>query len=205
MFLRVALAAFSLPAVMATMPSVDDAHFLAEAEATLQADCGENCVKAFKNMMDWSRKAVAPGANGKVMMSDALNEMLTAAKQEGSDLAEKLSLQAVTVPTASFLTADPQAVVLEKLAEKCNFARVGALATYQAVNLAVHVVSVVGTMLCGCAAIGNGAGCAAGPYPWCVFYSNVFNQAVQQSVSAWEAVKGTTKTCAIHGDPRIAN
>merc|ERR550537_254985 len=147
--------------------------------------------------MSWAKKTVNPTTGNKVLMSDALNELMEDAKKEGSALVQKLS-------PVSFISSQ-QADALEKMSEKCNFARIGATATYQALNLSVHVVSVVGSLLCGCFASGSAAACASGAAPWCVFFDNVFQQAAAQSTSAWEAVKGTTKTCAIHGDPRIAS
>jgi hypothetical protein len=199
MFGRILLAAVAAPLVVA-MPTIEDPKFIAEAESALQADCGRNCVTAFRHMMAWAKQSVNPGPEGKVMMSDALNELMADAKKEGSELVQKLNAY-----TQSSFLQQGAVTAMEVAAEKCNFARIGATATYQALNLAVHVVSVVGSLLCGCFAAGPAAICALGGAPWCVFFDNVFRQAAEQSNSAWEAVKGTTKTCAMHGDPRIAS
>jgi hypothetical protein len=202
-------------------PTIFDDGFLNQAEGALRDDCGDKCVSAFRKMMKWASDNVQPGPHSdSVAMKDALSELMKDAENTGKDLVAKLTAPIVAdVPLTSFIRSkakmsfpvdvpcvdDVSCAVLEKVAERCNFGRVGAQATYQAVNLAVHVVTVVTSLMCGCLYVGNMAACVLGKAPWCTFMDAVFTGAYKNSVQAWEAVKGATKTCSIHGDPRIAS
>merc|ERR1712190_483441 len=95
---------------------------------------------------------------------------------------------------------------LELAANKCNYGREGLQAAYEGVNVAAHVMGVVVSLLCGCVYVLGQAVCVLQSVPpVCVFPYNAYSKVFTASVQLWEAVKGATKTCMIHGDVSISS
>lgn len=95
--------------------------------------------------------------------------------------------------------------MLEKGGQLCNYARVGTVTAYQAVNLALHVLMILGTLLCGALYVA-------------FFYlailkiititcvlpvEDVFMSVTSINNGLWESAKGHTKKCIMHGYPLI--
>merc|ERR1712194_215269 len=89
---------------------------------------------------------------------------------------------------------------------KCSYIRENLMHVYQAVNMVVHVFTVVISVLCGCLYMGKQAVCvlAAVP-PVCSLPYNLYNALFAQSVQLWEAIKTASSTCQIHGNVMIAS
>ena len=83
---------------------------------------------------------------------------------------------------------------------------VAAEATYQGMNVAAHTFAVLVSLLCGCVNIHTSAMCVLQSVPpICVFPYNVYSKVYSGSIQLWEAVKGSTKTCILHGDAAISS
>ena len=96
--------------------------------------------------------------------------------------------------------------MLEKAGNVCNYGRVGIVAAYQAINMGVHIVSMLTSLLCGCLNVITFSFCILKVItPLCVLINNVYGQLFSASVQLWESVKGNTKTCIRHGFPLIAS
>merc|ERR1719473_1667287 len=95
----------------------------------------------------------------------------------------------------------------ERASNACNYGRMLASSTYQSLNIAAHVISTVTSLLCGCVYTGSHGICllakAAASYPICESTNNIREKTFAQSASAWEAVKASTKRCALHGAPEL--
>ena len=67
--------------------------------------------------------------------------------------------------------------IRELAANKCNYGREAMQATYSAVNLATHVMSVLVSTLCGCLHVGSHSVCVLGTIPYtCVYPYNVYSK-----------------------------
>ena len=96
--------------------------------------------------------------------------------------------------------------MLEKMGNVCNYGRVGIVAAYQAINIGVHIVSMLTAILCACLNVLTFSFCVLKTFtPGCVLVNNFYGSLFTNSMSLWEAVKGTTKTCIMHGFPLIAS
>lgn len=92
------------------------------------------------------------------------------------------------------------------IANKCNYGREALQAAYQGINIAAHVMGVLITQLCGCLYVHEKVVCLLGSVPEvCVFPYNVYSKTFAGSIQMWEAIKGATKSCMLHGDASIAS
>ena len=95
--------------------------------------------------------------------------------------------------------------IKELAANKCSYGREAMQATYNAVNLATHVMGVLVSTLCGCVHVASQSQCVLGTIPYtCVYPYNVYSKMFSASGQLWESTKAATKSCIIHGDPVIA-
>ncbi|CAJ1371375.1 unnamed protein product [Effrenium voratum] len=86
------------------------------------------------------------------------------------------------------------------LANVCNYGRVALQTVYQVVNVVVHIMAVLITLLCGCLHILTVSFCVLqGIPPICIFPYNVYSKINTASTQIWEAVKATTQFCMLHG------
>ena len=96
--------------------------------------------------------------------------------------------------------------MLEKLGNSCNYGRVGIVAAYQAINIGVHIVSMLITILCGCLNVLTVSKCVlAVVTPICVLPGKFHGALFARSVGLWESVKGNTKACIMHGFPLVSS
>lgn len=187
--------------------------FVAEAKSSLQNSCGEACVEVFDKIvaatdMNTSSQERASTVL-KLLGDEALQQAEYAARLQDSFHA---SVEKQTTKLGGLLSSDTACATnsLCKLkalaANKCNFGRQSLQTAYQALNIAAHVMSIVITLLCGCLYVHSTAVCALQSVPpICVFPYNVYGKVYSGSEQLWEAVKGATKTCMMHGDATIAS
>lgn len=92
------------------------------------------------------------------------------------------------------------------LANKCSYMRKGMQLAYQGLNVVVHVMGVLTTVLCGCLFVFGEAKCILSAVPpICIRPYSVYSKAFSGSVQMWESVKSSTKTCILHGSPMISS
>jgi len=196
------------------VPSTDELEGMLKS---LKETCGKSCVKVLAAAMD------APGvrnetdeaqkwATALVVLADAALDQVHDAdrlhlslKQDASSTASlKSGVRARLSDTACTTTASCKLKSL--LANKCNFGRVALQSTYKGLNVAVHTLGAVTSLLCGCINAGPTSTCALQVVPsMCVFPYNVYSKSWAATIQAWEAVKRSTKTCSMHGDSRISS
>lgn len=103
-------------------------------------------------------------------------------------------------------TSPGTCAMLERLSNVCNYGRVGIVAAYQAINIGVHIVSMLTTLLCACLNVLSFSFCILKVVtPICVLVNNFYGGLFSNSVGLWESVKGNTKTCIMHGFPLISS
>jgi hypothetical protein len=91
-------------------------------------------------------------------------------------------------------------------ANRCNYARGSLQLAYEGLNTVAHTMGVVVSLLCGCIYVHNVATCLLSNVPpVCVFPYSVYSKMLAGSGQAWEAVKASTATCMIHGDPSVSS
>lgn len=96
--------------------------------------------------------------------------------------------------------------MLEKTGQLCNYMRLGLVTAYQAINMAAHVLVILGSLLCG------GLYIAFFPIAilktvttFCDLPITIFMAGFTASANIWESTKGATKTCRMHGFPLIGS
>merc|ERR1712151_452156 len=113
------------------------------------------------------------------------------------------------LPGSDTACATPAACRLKTaLANKCNYGREALQATYEGLNIAAHVMGVLISLLCGCTGVfvrGQAVCVLQNVPPVCVFPYNVYVKTFSGSTQLWEAVKGATKSCLVHGDAAVAS
>ena len=202
----------TLVSVVAAAPAVlagVSAENLASIDEALKADCGEQCVNKWHEMLQTHSKNGATLVDTMKAAAVDVQHQMEAFKNAMAGGDEKLS---------SFLSAQEQngmapidvpcsgaasCKVVELIANSCNFPRLAAMAVYQALNLAVHIFGIVTKVLCACVDVFTFSKCfLAGGFPPCIALDPVFRQMFAASTSVWEAVKKTTSVCKTVGDIR---
>lgn len=193
-----------------------------ELETKLMKDCGKPCVDFFHQIVEASTKFDSRTGKVNNKWEDTLVSLMQKEYTKVSDL-YKDSLETSRLasfvqkrnkmksrfnPVDSPCADEASCKAVEAVANKCNYARVGAIATYQSLNLAVHVFSVVINVLCGCVHAGNLPTSVCflnGVAPVCNFPYPVFQGLFKASTQVWNTgVKETTKACNMIGDFRVA-
>merc|ERR1712110_20265 len=197
-----------------------------EAEAILWKDCGAACVKVLKECVDapelrqnrtqaepekfWeSALAVFTDKTmGQVDYAKRLQASMTSSSQ--STLKHSLKthrakglLKLMNSDTACAMSTTCK--LRGMVANKCNYGRAGMNLVYQGINLAIHVLGIVITLLCGCLYIHTMATCVLQSVPpICVFPYNVYGKIWTASIQIWEGTKAITKMCMMHGSMTVS-
>merc|ERR1712062_634238 len=109
----------------------------------------------------------------------------------------------LTVPLVGRLTdtacqGEASCALASLVANKCNYGRQALQSTYNGLNVAAHVLSVLISVLCGCVAVGGKATCMLATVPeTCIFPYAVYSKVFSGSVPLWEAIKASTKSCQV--------
>lgn len=190
-----------------------DSSAIQQIEAKLAQDCGKSCTDFFhqylskmegKSSKDWSPALVDMMTNEYNRVQSMYKQNLETTKLAQSFVKSKAKFNLVDVPCGDATSCK----LVEVIANKCDYARVGTLATYNAVNLAAHVFAVVMNVLCGCIHVGPISHCIVpntSLAPICEFPSQTYEAMMKASRQTWESgVKGTTKACNMIGDFRVA-
>lgn len=199
-----------------------------EITSALNKDCGDACVKVFQGMLDTQ---MAKHVNGKTpqwesvlqsLMKDEATRtqsVLSQIRDEQNQVQSFVALRDKLYKQQSKATAgawnpldtpcfnDVSCKLVEVIGNKCNFGRVATLASYNAVNLATHVMSVVTSVLCGCFHVGPISRCvldASQLPPVCGFFATGWGAMKSTSQSVWSAVKTATVNCRNIGHPLVA-
>jgi hypothetical protein len=202
----------------AATPDVFDAKTNAELSQQLRKDCGQQCVDMFDSFVQTAQSM--PSKDGsKPKWTDALKTLMEGEYEKTlafyhDDLAgsvsstsfvqdhNKLTWTPFDTPCAGTGTCK----AAEIMSSKCNYGRLATLATYQAVNLAVHVFGVLTNALCGCVHAGPASFCVLGSFqPTCGAISPLYGKLYGMSTQVWESAKGATKRCKMFGDFRISS
>merc|ERR1712086_482147 len=103
---------------------------------------------------------------------------------------EKSGLASLAHATDTACQSDADCRHAQVFGNKCSYIRENLMRVYQAVNMVVHVFTVVISVLCGCLYVNKQAVCvvAAVP-PVCSLPYNLYNALFAQSVQLWEAIK----------------
>lgn len=202
----------------------------------LNADCGEACVHVFTSVVDaldlnvsnttstsgevWfstlkalEEQAMSDAAYGMAMLGDHANSkseseanFVPTSLLADSRAASKQVQGSTRGGTDVACASDVSCKVAQLLGNKCSYVRQTLLLVYQAVNIVVHTVTVVISVLCGCLYVHNQAVCVlSGIPPMCSLPYNLYNALFAQSVQLWEAVKASTSMCQLQGDVMIAS
>ena len=130
-------------------------------ENKLQAECGSECVSVWTKMFDshgrmsssWG-EALTKMMQGQAKATSAqLMQVSDTGKQISSFMSMKHKLFGKAtawnpVDTPCFDATSCK--LMELLANRCDFARVSGMATYNAMNVGVHVLGIVMNVLCAC-------------------------------------------------------
>jgi hypothetical protein len=211
------------------MPAMDQ-QAVQRIEAQLSQDCGEPCLKFFDQL-----KTKLVGKDQKAWQSDLVEMMQGEYKKvqnvykdqlETSRLAASFvkkmgksgkSLLSKAYPLIDTPCSGDMCGLVEVVANKCNYGRVAAMATYNAVNLAVHVFGVVINVLCACIHLGPASDCilapkamgGQGPFPLaaiCTYPYTAYSGLWKANTQIWESgILGSTKMCTMIGDWRVAS
>ena len=207
------------PAVVSTQdPAVKHA-----IEQQLESDCGVACVDMFHEMLGWVEgshdKDAAPSwshALEKLMQreynstmaiyaetqsnADGLTSFVEASIKSGSALSVKTWFP---FDTPCYDAASCKAV--ELFSHTCSYGSVATLATYQVVNLAIHVFGVIMQVLCGVIHVHKYSIALASSMATCQMPANLLSKLVGASNQIWESVKGMTKVCKVQGNFLISS
>jgi len=196
-----------------------DAEAVERIETQLAADCGEACLKFFdqlklkmmgKDPKAWQPDLVSMMQGEYKKVQGVYKDQLATSKLAATFLKHRAHSKAkfnlVDVPCAGEMCA-----LVEVVANKCNYGRVAALATYNAVNLALHVFSVVINALCGCFHVGPASMCVIDKIPLigaiaCKYPYSAFLGLQRMNGQIWQSgIMGSTKMCQMIGDMRVAS
>lgn len=216
---------FSTSRVLCESPAAENSwnQAVQRTESILLKECGSQCLAVLRNLLTAQELHNTTSAN---VGEHALHLIADHVLQQASYL-ERLSESASKSTQASgFKSRSKQPVVLKMktimadtpcnsqtlcsidglIANKCSYMRKGMQLAYQGLNLAVHVMGVLITVLCGCLFVFTQAKCVlfAVP-PICIRPYSVYSKAFSGSVQMWESVKSMTKTCIMHGSPMISS
>ena len=172
---------------------------------TLEASCGEPCLNEWNRIRSRVSLSESDLATGR--WASKVASLLQSNLQSMKTLfAEITAYSSGNVSDGTPCSSPASCKIAELLADKCSYARVGVLATYNAFNVGTHVLGSVTSILCGCVHVANSSKCPLEKVPpVCVFPYNVYKKAFAASTQLWEAAKGLTKTCQVQGDARISS
>lgn len=200
---------------------------LQQTEEVLRKDCGERCVEVLHKLVGAPELRNATDDSGE----SALNLLADRLTQQANDAEHfRQSFAKSTTATSSAKSHDKgkllQPMMLNMkmiladtpcnaqtlcsidalVANKCSFRRKAQQLSYQGLNVVVHVMAVLITMLCSCMYVIGAARCILSLIPpVCQRPYSVYSKAFSQSMGMWETVKASTKTCIIHGSPLISS
>lgn len=185
---------------------------LQSMETELLVTCGQACVNSFHNMVhelnSQDLNSSEAWLQGVTKMMEGVNtqaHLMLSSTQTRTSLVSK-SHAKTGVFGGTPCDSEASCTLVQAFANKCNYARISLQQSYEAVNVAAHVLGVMTSVLCGCVYGGTEAKCLLeGVPPTCVFPYMVYSRLFSASNELWEAVKGTTKACGVHGDARISS
>jgi len=204
-----------LTGVMSLNENLFDTEQQAVIRSELEKDCGNDCVTAFNSMIrDIStpeRASQSVGNNLKWLMEKEMNKAKAAllGSQNTASFTkrkvEKLSAISNWNPLDTPCFDSVSCGAAQMIGDACSYGRVLTLATYQATNIALHIFAVIEKVGCICIDVVTRTMCVnAGWFPpSCDFPGKVFNKLMSMSNQIWEAVKGQTKSCKVHGHPML--
>lgn len=200
-----------------------DEETLRDAEAILRKDCGESCVEVLRAI------AFPEGARGNAtwasILQDITNEGMRQAGMSGrlevaSAMAARVShVGRVSDHASSGSAALPAlfmngvacgsktaCLIKSMLANKCNYGRVGLQMAYKGVNIVVHIMGVLTSLLCGCLYVHRAAVCVLQVVPpVCTFPYSVYSKLFKVSQQLWESGKSVTNVCMVHGSALVSS
>ena len=180
------------------------------AESMLARSCGHQCLAllhAQSTLLGPNHGSDVPETNA---LLGALAEVADRKLEHAVGLvvaggAGKSSAASRSVSTSGIACSTPAACAAKTLgANKCNYARVALQQAYNELNVATHALGVLVSSLCGCVRSGHMSTCALRNVPAaCAFPYTVYAKAFAGSTQVWQAVKASTATCILHGDPGL--
>lgn len=200
-----------------SLPGDSSEEQLAHLRNLLAKQCGEQCVQIWNAVL--ASPAVRNASGTEAMWGSALLELANGVKEQADESME-LMAQVAHGNLKSEVSASVAGIVgpnvachgsascklKSLLANKCSIKRSALQSTYQALNVAVQILGIVTSLLCGCVNVGPVATCVLGNVPAvCGFPYSAYSSAFSQSVSLWEAVKAATKKCMVHGTSSISS
>ena len=183
---------------------------LQSIDAQLSKECGAECVTMWHGMLTQTKdmslehglKHLMDGVSTEsqhfqnaLQNSETLNSFLS--EKAGAENAARMETPCYDAKSCA---------VAETVANKCNYSRIATLATYQAVNMAVHVFGVVFKTLCACVDVYTASACMLGTvFPPCIALDSQYRAMFQSTTSIWESVKSMTNQCKVVGEARVAS
>lgn len=119
---------------------------------------------------DWS-KALKAGAEQAISNSENL-------KSEAKSLSKLASFAKSKAFPDAPCTDAASCKAVEIASSRCSYGRVGTLATYQALNIPVHVFAIIQSVVCGCVNVASASFCVfqSGTFPPCTFFYSVYSK-----------------------------
>ena len=186
-------------------------YLLSQAAGQLSQECGKVCVDGLNHFVrEYDGETLADAlvhyGNSTLRMLEDANETLRWARADSRAAAslharaqQERGASAARLPALSALLSDvacssPVVCKLRQFGSNaCNYGRVALQAVYQVINIAVHIMGVLITILCGCMNILQTSFCVLqGVPPICVFPYSVYSKINTAGVQLWEALKATT-------------
>lgn len=209
---RLAMSVLLASAAAVTRGSVAEAH----VARALAKTCGQPCETLLHDLLLEQASNGTSGPSGAefdvrtliLLASNAQRALGRAREFVGAPVASQGRFRGRAPPavaSGSVACASPKACALKAMASnKCNYARVALQSAYNELNVAVHVLGVLVSSMCGCLHTGHVSSCALRSLPAvCTFPYTVYSKAFAGSIEVWEAVKASTKSCIVHGDPAV--
>jgi len=192
---------------------VEPGSFGPEVEIELQQRCGSQCVAELRRFSAEYNGTLL--ADALVRYGNSTLEGLQGFASEPSPTArvQKVlaranagahasSLQVPPIGDGTGCASDALCSIKNLVANACNYGRAAMQATYQGVNVVVHVMGVLITALCGCLNVLTTAVCVLQSVPpTCQLPYRVFGKLWTASIQLWEATKGSTQMCMMHATP----
>ena len=182
-----------------------------DVERTLARTCGGQCLALLhtKSALLGLEGAVNASKHGllEAIAGDVGHALKRATSLVAAEASNRRTVAAGAVKTFGVVCTSPASCAMKILgANKCNYARLALQQAYNELNVATHVLGVLVSSLCGCMHSGHVSLCAMRSVPAaCNFPYAVYSKAFAGSAQVWEAVKASTQTCIIHGDPSLLN
>ena len=185
-------------------------------ERDLATSCGQPCVEAFHDTLhELNSQKLGDSQAWLHGITKLMENVEQQAHARSAQIATRTSMLqtsksqstlATTGSGSAVCNSEASCALVQAFANKCNYARVSLQQSYEAVNVATHVLGVMVSAACGCTYSGTQAACLLqGVPPTCVFPYMVYSRVFSASNELWEALKGSTKSCTMHGDPRISS